>query len=183
MIPLWLVAHAGAIVFLGNSGKDTATAPVCTTIAAARRADEEAGVPGCVERPQGMRVRIEAIASGSDAGNAIVRIGALDGSFGGYAPLDVLQPPIPHGVRVVLRPAPQANEHLTIAGSQHNDSDNGTDLGRSANAVVLRFDQNAYDERDLEVRIISGPHRGMKGWLYARQAYVDGAELDLLRLP
>ena len=172
--PAWLSAKPGAVEFLGAGDEDSPTAPVCSTIAAYKQYVKENGALGCIEKPQGVRITIEAITHTAGVEVPIVKVRANDRSFRGYTALGVLVPQIPAGVAVTLKPG--ESEKITIAQSQHAELDNGTDLGPHATAVTLRFDPAIADGRDLLVRVTSGKMAGKTGWLYARQAYVNGTQ-------
>jgi hypothetical protein len=179
VVPGWLVAKPGSVVFTSTGEEDSPTTPVCSTIASYREYAAENGAKGCAERPAGLRVAIDTIVPATSSFGAIAKIHAQNGAFRGYTAVGELLPQIPSGVAVTLKPA--ANEHLTISDKPSAELDSGLALGAKASAVTIRFDP-ASDERDLLVRITSGPNAGKTGWLFARQAFVGDWPINELKL-
>jgi|SRR5580700_3968837 hypothetical protein len=177
-VPAWLVAKPGAVVFTSTGEEDSPTTPVCPTVASYREYVDENGAKGCVERPAGVKVVIDAIVPATAALAAMAKVHAQSGAFHGYTALTELLPPIPKGVAITLAPA--ANETLTISGEQRAELGAGLDLGARVSAVTLRFDP-ANDQRDLLVRVTSGKFAGKSGWLFARQAFIGDLPINVLK--
>jgi hypothetical protein len=172
-----LIAAPGAVVFTSTGEEDSPTTPVCATVASYRDYLKENGNKGCVERPAGVKVVIDAIVPATAEAGAIVKVHAQSGAFAGYTAVTELLPPIPSGTVVALVPAP--NETLTISSSRRAELDDGINLGARASAVVLQFDP-ASDGRDLFVRVTNGKYAGKTGWLYSRQAFAGDRPVNLL---
>jgi hypothetical protein len=177
-VPAWLIAKPGALAFTSAGEEDSPTTPVCATVAAYRLYVNENGAKGCVERPAGVKVVIDAIIPTTGIG-AIAKLHAENGAFAGYTALTELLPRVPSGVAVTLAPA--ADENLTISSSRIAELGMGLDLGPRVPAVTVRFDPAGDDERDLLVRVTAGKHAGRTGWLFARQAFVGGLPVNVLR--
>jgi hypothetical protein len=166
---------------MGTGGEDSPTGPVCSTVAAYKEYLKENAARGCVERSQGALVAIDIVIPASGDLVALVKIHPVDGSYHGYTALGVLQPRIPSGVPVTLKPG--EGEKLTFSTSQHADLGAGLDLDASAAAATVKFDPAVQYGRDLRVRVIRGTYAGEIGWVYARQAYLaSGAPIDILQL-
>lgn len=176
----WLIAKPGALAFTSAGEEDSPTTPVCTTIAAYRLYVNENGAKGCVERPEGIKVVIDAIIPATASFGAIAKLHAESGAFAGYTAVAELLPRVPHGVAVTLAPA--ANEMLTISSSQSAELGVGLDLGSRCSAVTLRFDPANDDKRDLLVRVTGGKYGGRTGWLFARQAFVGDLPVNVLKI-
>ncbi|HYL27464.1 MAG TPA: hypothetical protein VEW74_06475 [Candidatus Nitrosotalea sp.] len=178
-IPPWLIAKPGAVVFTSTGEEDSPTTPVCSTPASYRSYVNENGATGCIERPAGVKVIIDAIVPANGSFGAIAKIHAQSGAFHGYTALTELLPPIPAGVEVTLAPA--ANEALTISQDRRAELGSGIDLGAKAPAVTVRFDPGS-EERDLLVRVTGGKNLGKSGWVFARQASLGGLPVNVLKL-
>ena len=176
-MPAWLIAAPGAVVFTSTGEEDSPTTPVCPTVASYREYAVENEGKGCVERPAGVKVVIDAIVPATADVGALAKVHAQSGAFHGYTAVTELLPPIPSGTAVTLAPA--SNETLTIASSRRAELDNGTNLGAHASAIALQFDP-ASNNRDLFVRVRSGKYAGKAGWLYSRQAFVADRPVNVL---
>lgn len=179
-VPAWLVAQPGALAFTSAGEEDSPTTPVCATVASYQLYVNENGAKGCVERPEGVKVVIDAIITASAGVGAIAKVHAENGTFAGYTAVTELLPRIPRGVMVTLAPA--ANETLTISSSQTAELGTGLDLGSRAAAVTLRFDPKNDDKRDLFVRVATGNYAGRTGWLFARQAFIGDSPVNVLKV-
>src|SRR5579862_177650 len=123
VVPAWLFAKSGAIVYTSAGEEDSPTTPICGSVAAYREYANENGAKGCTERPAGVKVVIDAIVPATARFGAIAKVHAKSGAFSGYTAVGELLPPIPAGVAVTLAPA--ANETLTISTKQSAELDSG----------------------------------------------------------
>jgi hypothetical protein len=178
-VPAWLVAKPGAGAFTSAGEEDSPTTPVCATVASYRLYVDENGAKGCVERPAGVKVIVDSIVPATAGFGAVAKLHAENGAFAGYTAVTELLPRIPSGVTVTLAPA--ADETLTTSANQRADLGAGLDLGARVSAVTLRFDPANDDKRDLLVRVTGGKFAGRTGWLFARQAFVGGLPINVLR--
>jgi hypothetical protein len=180
VLPAWLFAKPGAVVYTSAGEEDSPTTPICASAASYREYANENGAKGCTERAAGVKVIIDAIVPATASFGAIAKVHAKNGAFSGYTAVGELLPPIPAGVAVTLAPA--ANETLTISTSQSAELDSGLNLGARVSAVTVRFDPASNDKRDLLVRVTSGKYAGRTGWLFARQAFIGDSPLNVLKL-
>lgn len=180
VLPAWLFAKPGAVVYTSAGEEDSPTTPICATAAAYKEYANENGAKGCTERPAGVKVVIDAILPATASLAAIAKVHAKSGAFSGYTAVGELLPPIPAGVAITL--APGENETLTISPGQSAELGSGLNLGSQASAVTVRFDPASDDKRDLLVRVTSGKYAGKTGWLFARQAFIGDSPINVLKL-
>lgn len=180
VLPAWLFAKPGAVVYTSAGEEDSPTTPICATAASYKEYANENGAKGCTERPAGVKVVIESIIPTTATFGAIAKVHAQSGAFSGYTAVGELLPPIPPGVAVTL--APGDNETLTISSSQSAELDAGLNLGSHASAVTVRFDPANDDKRDLFVRVTSGKYAGRTGWIFARQAFIGDSPINVLKI-
>ena len=178
MLPAWLFAKPGAVVYTSVGDEDTPTTAICDSVGSWLAYPMED--KGCKQRPAGVKVMIDMIVPPRPTFGAIAKVHATNGAFSGYTAVGDLLPPIPAGVAVTL--VPGGNERITIASSQSAGLGAGLKLGSRASAVTMRFDPASGDKRDLFVRITSGTYAGRTGWTFARQAFIGNSAINVLQL-
>lgn len=168
--PSWLVLRAGQQAFLGDDGGSAVTASICSS-PAAWRDFSSGGDAVCMKKPRGTPVTIISFVHdyntdpSGKVDEPIVQVQATDHSWQGWTAAMVdLQPRIPSGTQVVLETLGNADVYL--APKQDADLNAGTLLKGQTLVTIIKQDTKTED-RDLYVRVASGPHVGERGWVFS----------------
>jgi len=182
----WNRARPGAKAYVAAEEGDVPEARICPTIQMYPRSLRDNDPSGCKIVRQGTAVTIMSIERergdfgiyGHDL--MVAKVRANRGSVMGFIAIELLNPGIPAGADVTLKRT--NGDDLNLAPSEGDAYGVGPSLASVTRARVIKYDPASSDAHDLQVRIISGPHAGEIGWVYAQNAFLsDGTPITPLQ--
>lgn len=171
-LPGWLYIEPGRRAYLGTDGEDAPVAIVCPTVKASKRGP--AG--GCDFRAMGTPIVIASIGSnGYPCDHSTqVQVRAADRSWNGYVNVDAIEPAVPPGTLLQIRPDPDRPGVQPFGIGRVPYKDSGIAMN-GATVRVIAFDPKAPDNtRDTAVAVTTGARAGTQGWVFLLDTALKG---------
>jgi hypothetical protein len=174
--PAWLYATPGSHALLGTDGQDAPQAIVCPSAAAYKTMSGS-----CFGGKESTPIVIDAVVptDGTCDARALLQIHATDGSWRGFANIEAVYPAIPAGTVLQIR---TSDPVATISSDKKASQGSGTALTSASTVKVISF-VPAYQDRDLLVTVVSGPHTGLRGWTLAAYTSAAGRQAAVILCP
>ena len=179
--PSWLILRKGLGLYTGYDGGDSKTDTLCAT-----PSDYNAYTGGdsnakCSRHGPGIPIHVVDIKNDYEVDGRtnipLVRVAADDGSFSGWSDsLIGVQPRIPVGTVLVTDLHPPSNAKSKIWHSRDDDYNAGPDLEPGTRVQVLKDDPSEPYSSTLYVRVLTGDHAAVRGWMLDNGLNTTGAK-------